>query len=636
MLVGTPLVGLMLLVIVGLGTLGATAGVAAPAGAAQLSPGRMEDLQVELTLEKSGALVVREEFLYTLGPNEQHGFRRFVPLEVDYNDRFKRLYSIDGVRAQARPEGGAVRSGDPAGATVVATNVDNDNLVIRIGSVDTFVSGTWRYRIDYTVHDAVESAALPGVGDIEELAWNVVGSGWQVPIANVRVRGQVPAAPIAQRCYQGLYQSTTPCQLTVAGTGTDTTFELQAADLAPGQAATVYLDFEKGTVADATANLRERWSLARAFQATPVTLAGSTLATVAILGSIGSLLSRQGRDRQLVLNAYLPAEADPETEGLAGFFDKPDGPVQFRPPDGMTPGLCGVLVDERADPLDVSATIIDLAVRGYLRIEQLEDGADFLIRFLPSPPARPDGELIDYEQQLLTKLASQAAGADVVALSALRTNFATELAQVRQSLYQETMRRGWFRRRPDHTRGLYGAVGFLALLVGGVVAAALVAWTTLGLFALPLVLPGVLIVATAGRMPSRTAEGRRQLELCVGYERFLEVADAEQLRFVERQFDYLAGLPYAMVFGITHRWAQVLAVLQEQGMVMTPSWYVPLYAGGVFHYDQFGRSMSSFSSAASAALSAPQPSSTGGGFSGGGGGGGFSGGGGGGGGGGGW
>ena len=46
-------------------------------------------------------------------------------------------------------------------------------------------------------------------------------------------------------------------------------------------------------------------------------------------------------------------------------------PVEYEPPDKLRPGQIGTLIDERANPLDVTATIVDLAVRGYLRIEEI-------------------------------------------------------------------------------------------------------------------------------------------------------------------------------------------------------------------------------------------------------------------------
>ena len=46
-------------------------------------------------------------------------------------------------------------------------------------------------------------------------------------------------------------------------------------------------------------------------------------------------------------------------------------PVEFVPPDRLRPGQLGTLVDFKANPLDVTATIVDLAVRDYLVIEEI-------------------------------------------------------------------------------------------------------------------------------------------------------------------------------------------------------------------------------------------------------------------------
>src|SRR5439155_565626 len=52
-------------------------------------------------------------------------------------------------------------------------------------------------------------------------------------------------------------------------------------------------------------------------------------------------------------------------------FEHPSAPVEFEPPDRLRPGQVGTLIDERANPLDATATIVDLAVRGYLGIEEI-------------------------------------------------------------------------------------------------------------------------------------------------------------------------------------------------------------------------------------------------------------------------
>src|SRR6185503_20686275 len=47
--------------------------------------------------------------------------------------------------------------------------------------------------------------------------------------------------------------------------------------------------------------------------------------------------------------------------------------TQYEPPDRMTPAELGTLVDGRPDMRDITATIVDLAVRGFLHITEVED-----------------------------------------------------------------------------------------------------------------------------------------------------------------------------------------------------------------------------------------------------------------------
>ena len=72
--------------------------------------------------------------------------------------------------------------------------------------------------------------------------------------------------------------------------------------------------------------------------------------------------------------------------------------VEFQPPDGLRPGQVGTLLDERVDPLDVSATIVDLAVHGYLRIEEQERAHWFAGRDWTLVQLSPDySKLLPYE-----------------------------------------------------------------------------------------------------------------------------------------------------------------------------------------------------------------------------------------------
>ena len=81
-----------------------------------------------------------------------------------------------------------------------------------------------------------------------------------------------------------------------------------------------------------------------------------------------------------------------------------DGALVFAPPSAMRPGQMGTLVDERADVVDVASTVIDLAVRNYLFIEEQPrerfGRGDWLLR------RRNDAghELLPYEREVFDTL----------------------------------------------------------------------------------------------------------------------------------------------------------------------------------------------------------------------------------------
>jgi uncharacterized membrane protein len=178
----------------------------------------------------------------------------------------------------------------------------------------------------------------------------------------------------------------------------------------------------------------------------------------------------------------------------------------------------------------------------------------------------------------------------------------------------------------------------LAVLGGiGVVVPLAAGWQVAGLALVPLavLLLGVLLMMLSGSAPARTADGTAVLAQALGFRQYLATAEADQLRFEEGQDVFSRYLPYAIAFGLTDRWARVVADLAAQGRaVAEPGWYVGSHpVAGVYWATAFAGSMDRFQSVATAAISAPTPGSGG---SSGVGGGGFSGGGVGGGGGGGW
>ncbi len=109
----------------------------------------------------------------------------------------------------------------------------------------------------------------------------------------------------------------------------------------------------------ANADMGYRWSLDRAFSVGWLQLGLSLLTLIA--GAIVLWLWHRRIGRDLV---------GTRIERIAEFAPAGVGVVEFNVLAEVRPGLVGTLGDERVDPIDVTATILDLAVRGYVRIHE--------------------------------------------------------------------------------------------------------------------------------------------------------------------------------------------------------------------------------------------------------------------------
>ena len=86
--------------------------------------------------------------------------------------------------------------------------------------------------------------------------------------------------------------------------------------------------------------------------------------------------------------------------------------MQYEPPEQLSPGEVGTLVDNSVDMRDITASIVDLAVRGYISIEEkqttsgvalLEQGLHLHSKKTPADWAG----LKSHELQLLVQTSSQ-------------------------------------------------------------------------------------------------------------------------------------------------------------------------------------------------------------------------------------
>jgi uncharacterized membrane protein YgcG len=616
LLAGSGVLGLLagLLALTGLVLVPAAAAAATPAG--WRAAGGQEEIrsyQVTMVLKPNASMMVREEITYDFGTNQRHGITRSIPVEFARDSSHVREYPLSDIEASS-PKA-------PSDLDITEGPV----TTLRIGNPDRTVSGVQTYVIRYTVGGVINDFE-----DHQELYWNAIGSEWSVPIVSASATVEGPAEVQRVACFEGAQGSTQPC--TTAGRSPDGGASFSAANLPPGSGMTVVVAFPAGTFPNAAPILRERQTLARAFSVTPATGAASLLILGLVGGGAIAAVARRGRDEEYlgVTPGLEPGMGQTASTSRVPLFRRPPVAVQFSPPEGLLPGQLGTLLDERANVIDVTATIIDLAVRGFMRIEEVSQpgflhGGDWkLVMTWPAPV----DELRDYEMTLLQAIFEDR---QEVLLSELRQTFRSDLQRVQGLLYDDVTRNGWFLGNPSSVRARWQIYGFLLTAAGAGLTFLLAHTfrTRFGLVGLAVVVCGVLLLVLSPRMPARTPKGTALLAQAKGFRTYLETAEANQIKFEEGQDIFSRYLPFAIVFGVAERWAKVFADLAASGAaVVAPTWYVgPAWSGG-FNYLAFGQSMDSFATTTTGSIAAATPSSSGssgfggGGFSGGGGGGG--------------
>jgi uncharacterized protein (TIGR04222 family) len=586
-------------------SLAAVALVVVPVGAATAQPAGevIHSYDVEIQILDSGHLTITERIDYDFGTELRHGIFRTIPSRFYVDDVNDRIYPIEDV---------VVESDAPDDVEV---SEEGGITTIRIGDPDVEISGHHVYTLTYRVEGALN--AFP---DHDELYWNAIGDEWPAPIERARVRVRTPGRIQRVACFQGYEGSTEPCARAEAGDVT--------ASFSPGrtlnayEGMTVVVAIPKGAVPEPTPILDERWAANRAFRASPGTV-GAALAVLGVLGGfLVRLWSREGRDRRFVgspIDQVMGTSSGGDEVVSLGEGDAA-APVEFAPPEDVRPGQIGTLIDERANVIDVTATIVDLAGRGYLSIHEIPDTGLFsktdwtLIR-----RERSETELFAYEKQVLDGLFRDG---DEVTVSELKTAFAERLHGIERSLYADAMRQKWFRARPDQVRTRWAVRGMLLALAGGALTFVLALWTEWGLVGIPVVLGGIALALMAGRMPARTARGTAMLRRIRGFREVIATAETHMARWAEEENLFTRYLPYAIVFGLTKKWARAF---QDLGIEPdTSGWYVgPHPFTAVAFADTIdGFAVTTGGTLASTPASSGSSGFGGGGFSGGGGGGG--------------
>ena len=577
---------------------------------------------------------VELDFDFDFGDEPGHGPFLTLPTRqaIEGDDRFDRLFRITDISASSDTA--------PDDLDVETTR---HGVVLRIGDEDEDdVQGVHTYVVQYRAEGWINPAGARGVGSGtatrgDELYLDVLGADWEIPLADITATVTGPADVLQTACFAGPRGNDTPCT-EAPGEHAASTVTFRQDEVDAGEPFTVVVSWPTGTFPGVEPMLGEKIDLLDPVRPNPVTGAAALL-----VAGVGGAFAVRAARRERRERAALGLPAGMVSGGDPAFRDhRPPVAVQSTPPAGVRPGELGTLLDEVADPRDVTATIVDLAVRGHLHIREVPpegvdagsgdgDGSggvagDWELVLGDRGPVAGDPGLLPFEQRLLDDLFE---GRSSVRMSEVKTTFSGSMAKVQELLYQHVTANGWFRANPKTVRTHWYLTGSALLLAGVIVSAVAFAALVAGLalVGVALAVVGILVLVLARSAPARTAAGTEVLTQAVAFKRYLETADADLLRMVHGDDLFSRYLPYAIVFGLTERWSGVFGDLAGRGeRVPEPTWYSGYGAAPYLYWGAasgFGHSVDSFAEVTTESISAATPATSGssgfsGGFSGGG------------------
>ncbi|GGK61188.1 DUF2207 family protein [Nocardia camponoti] len=472
--------------------------VLAGAPVATADPGAGVSIVADLTLTTDGVLRVVE----TVDVPADGTFKMSLPLRLKVADDVERTFRVTDVTATG------------SGSAVTA----NDQFVVSATPGEA--------KFAYTIHNTV--ADMPGAqtfhwlgalnADIAALDVSVISPSFQMGIVD---------------CKLGPAGSAKPCaDIRVEPDGT---LYLTQRDLHKGDAIDLTLQMPPGTVA-ANADIRDG-NAPGPFSFTAPVFAAFGAVLLAVLSMVAYVLFARKRTAAALVG-------NEEFNPLASNGDR----VELVSPDGLLPGEAGLLLDGYVDPVDIAATVVDLAVRRYLLITPINARGEDDWRI--SRVNAPDDQLREYERAVYDMLLP--AGTDTVAVRELRAPNRFQLKPLREAIRADAIENGTF--ADPKQRRIPQLIGGALIGIGLVLAVVLALTVGHALIGVAIALGGVAATLLPKYLPTRTPLGDELARKMRAMGRGLESVTRQQVPPIDQETLFSRGLPYTVVTGRVDNW----------------------------------------------------------------------------------
>jgi uncharacterized membrane protein len=530
-------------------------------------------------VDDDGSARVSEQITYTFS-GSYHGIYRDIPVEYPgprgTGTNYTLFVKVDRIT-------------DALGTPLkYERKVSNGYLKLKV-TVPGAVDSDKMVNIEYTVANAVKFFE-----DHDEFYWNVTGNDSPLPIQYAAADAFFPtstAGSLRAQAFSGVYGSTQQAKASVQGAAAS--FETNG-PLPMHGGLTIDVYIPKGLLHEPGALTKLSWFV----RSNPIV--SLPIWAFAVMFSLWWLKGRDPNPGMSVAPMY-------------------------GPPENMRPAEVGALIDDSVNPRDITSIMVDLAVRGYLKITEIQhksllfSSKDYQLDLLKDRDAW--GDVSDYERAMLDQIF---AGGKVTLLSDLKNHFYTVLPTIKGEVLSALKSQGMYTVDPESAGGLWviGAILIIAPF-------AFVQWMgitdftdSIGPTVICALVALVILVLFGRQLTATSLKGAKTRVQILGFQEFMNRVDSDRLKRMPPD-TFEKFLPFAMALGVEHRWAKAF-----EGIIQNPpTWYSGNWT--TFNTLYFVNSLGSMSQqATSAFVSAPRASSSSSGFgSGGSGGGGFSGGG---------
>ncbi len=527
-----------------------------------------------LNVQSDSSIIVTETIKadFTHSSSPRHGIIRNIPIHYvnQFNQNVNIRFSLISITNQNEQP------------LKYQTSYPGDYVSYKIGNANIYVSGIRTYIIKYKVQRGITS-----FNGYDEIYWNATGDQWDTDIqsATATVKLPQPNSSITMKglCFTGYkYSKEHNCNTKIINNSTY--FFQTNKPLTSAQGLTIVAKIDPNNITFPSILILILWFLEDNW---------GYLIPIFILLLMLWQWNKKGRDPHALKSTIMP---------------------EYKPPNNLSPAEIGTLIDDRVDNQDMTSSIIDLAVRGYLTIKEKDQKKviwDTISYTLKTTNKTNIKDLKDFEQTIYNNIFKDR---DEVDLDNLKYEFYQVIPTIKNQLYNGLTNQKYYVLNPDKIRKLYYSIGGIILFTTLFFLTPLIT-INFSLYA-GILISSIIIIIIGHYMPAKTQKGADTLIHILGLEEFIKTADADRVKFYEKENIFEKILPYAIALGLGEKWSKTFqGILKE-----TPAWYHS--NNTIFNTVYFYSSLNSFNSHLTTSMyAAPRSAGSsgfGGGFSGGG------------------